>query len=92
MKEILRKHLKKYPEMQIQDAVKLLFQSEFGPGHLLSNTEYAKKLLKEEIELTKDNEPVVEEISENYVRYYLGCLTQDELEAYLKDYLNKDFR
>ena len=38
-------HYEKYPEMQIQDAVKLLFQSEFGPGHLLSNTDYARKYL-----------------------------------------------
>lgn len=79
MKEILRKHLKKYPKMQIQDAVKLLFQSEFGPGHLLSNTAYAEKLLREEIELTKENEPEMEEISDSFVRYYLGHLTQDDV-------------
>ena len=83
MKEILRKHLDKYPQMQIQDAVKLLFQSEFGPGHLLSNTAYAEKLLREEIEVTKDKEPEIEEISDQFVRYYLGNQTQGDVEDVL---------
>ena len=83
MKEILRDHFYKYPEMQIQDAVKLLFQSEFGPGHLLSNTDYARKLLVDEIELTKDHDSVIEVISNQYVRYYLGHLTQEDVEDVL---------
>ena len=83
MKEILRNHFYKYPKMQIQDAVKLLFQSEFGPGHLLRNTDYARKLLMEEIELTKEDEPRVEVISNQYVRYYLGQLTQNDVEDVL---------
>ena len=80
MKEILKDHLKKYPQMQIQDAVKLLFQSEFGPGHLLRNTDYARKLLVEEIELTKDDESAIEKISDQYVRFYLGNLTLDDID------------
>ena len=83
MKEILRDHYHKYSKMQIQDAVKLLFQSEFGPGHLLSNTDYARKLLIEEIELTKENKPEIEVISDQFVRYYLGCLTQEDVEDVL---------
>ncbi len=83
MKEILKDHLKKYPQMQIQDAVKLLFQSEFGPGHLLRNTDYARKLLVEEIELTKDDESAIEKISDQYVRFYLGDLTLDDIDDVL---------
>ena len=83
MKEILKDHLKKYPQMQIQDAVKLLFQSEFGPGHLLRNTDYARKLLVEEIELTKDDESAIEKISDQYVRFYLGNLTLDDIDDVL---------
>ena len=83
MKEILKDHYHKYPKMQIQDAVKLLFQSEFGPGHLLNSTDYARKLLKEEIELTKENEPEIEVISDQYVRYYLGKCTKDDEEDIL---------
>lgn len=37
MKETLLKHCAKYPRMQIQDAVKLLYQSEFGGGHMISD-------------------------------------------------------
>ena len=83
MKEILKDHLKKYPQMQIQDAVKLLFRSEFGPGHLLRNTDYARKLLVEEIELTKDDESAIEKISDQYVRFYLGNLTLDDIDDVL---------
>ena len=83
MKEILKDHLKKYPQMQIQDAVKLLFQSEFGPGHLLRNTDYARKLLVEDIELTKDDESAIEKISDQYVRFYLGNLTLDDIDDVL---------
>ena len=83
MKEILKDHLKKYPQMQIQDAVKLLFQSEFGPGHLLRNTDYARKLLVEEIELTKDDESAIEKISDQYVRFYLGNLTLEDIDDVL---------
>ena len=37
MRKILLKNYTKYPEMQVQDAVKLLYQSEFGGGHMISD-------------------------------------------------------
>ena len=37
MKEILMKQFARYPQMNIEDAVKLLFQSEFGGGHMVAN-------------------------------------------------------
>lgn len=37
MKGILQCHAKRYPEMQAQDYVKLLYQGEFGGGHFISN-------------------------------------------------------
>lgn len=37
MKEILMKQFARYPQMKIEDAVKLLFQSEFGGGHMVAN-------------------------------------------------------
>ena len=39
MKEILLAHLKQYPQMQLQDVVKLLYQSEFGGGHMITSPE-----------------------------------------------------
>ena len=37
MKEILLEQWKHHPEMEITDAVKLLYQSEFGGGHMVSD-------------------------------------------------------
>lgn len=36
--DILDYHAKKYPLMRPADAVKLLYQNEFGIGHLISDT------------------------------------------------------
>ena len=48
MKEILLAHLKQYPQMQLQDVVKLLYQSEFGGGHMITSPEKSLDRLKEE--------------------------------------------
>ncbi len=37
MRQLLLDHLKKYPLMQLQDCIKLLYQSRFGCGHFLSD-------------------------------------------------------
>jgi len=46
--KILLKHYVLYPEMQIQDMVKLIYQNEFGGGHLIKNKEDSLKRLQEE--------------------------------------------
>lgn len=48
--EILLYHLKKYPLMMPQDAVKLCYQSAFGCGHLIKNEETALSMLKNEMD------------------------------------------
>lgn len=83
MKKILLQHFNRYSQMQIQDAVKLIFQSEFGPGHLIENTEYARKLLVKEIEETKKLLPEIVELSENLVRLHLGKMNQSHVELIL---------
>ena len=35
VKNILTLHARRYPAMEIRDYVKMLSQSEFGPGHLV---------------------------------------------------------
>ena len=37
MREILLEHGDRYPDMKPEDAVKLLYQSEFGGGHMISD-------------------------------------------------------
>lgn len=49
LEEILISHYKKYPCMQIQDAVKLIYQNEFAGGHLISNEAESLARLREEI-------------------------------------------
>jgi len=48
LKDILLYHLKKYPEMQLTDIIKLVYQNEFGCGHMLDDeSESLARLLKE---------------------------------------------
>ena len=56
MEQILRSHFARYPAMTPQDAVKLLYQSAFGPGHLIADPAYALRRLEEEIERIKTEE------------------------------------
>lgn len=43
-----------HPYAQPQDYIKLIFQSEFGPGHLIPNPDWAKNRLYEEWQQVKD--------------------------------------
>lgn len=48
LKDILLYHLKKYPEMQLTDIIKLVYQNEFGSGHMLDDeSESLARLVKE---------------------------------------------
>lgn len=53
MKEILLRHFEKYPKMQVTDAVKLLYQSEFGGGHMIANPGKSLNWIKTEWEQMK---------------------------------------
>ena len=48
MKEYLFRQIERYPEMQVEDAVKLLYQSEFGGGHMIKNPHASLKWIREE--------------------------------------------
>ena len=52
VRDILLTHAARYPKMQPTDAVKLLFQSEFGGGHLVANEERFRAYLRAEYEQT----------------------------------------
>ena len=56
MIEIIKEHIKNYPQMQIQDVAKLLYQSEFGGGHLIADANRSLERIKAEYEaLTESN-------------------------------------
>ena len=46
-------HVGLYPEMQIQDMVKLIFQNEFAGGHFISNEQKSLYRLLDEYEAVR---------------------------------------
>ncbi|MDD4494266.1 MAG: hypothetical protein PHV32_07950 [Eubacteriales bacterium] len=52
LKEILTRHCRKYPELEVVDIIKLVYQNEFGCSHLLRNETEGLEWLKKEWEST----------------------------------------
>lgn len=78
MKEILLEHFHRYPQMQLQDAVKLLYQSEFGGGHMVTSPEKSLKSLEDEWKGCKGRKPpvVCESIGGGMHRIYIDALNE----------------
>ncbi|WP_249299610.1 uridine kinase family protein [Feifania hominis] len=49
---VLRAHAKSHPEMRVQDAVKLVYQNEFGGGHLITDERASLERLQAEMAAT----------------------------------------
>ncbi len=75
MQEIFIQHFDKYPEMEIKDYYKLLYQAEFGVKHLLVDTVKSKTyLIKELNSIEPKDENLYEYISndKNIIRLNLN--------------------
>ena len=48
MEDILFAHASRYPLMEPRDAVKLIYQNEFGGGHLIRNEKACLEFLSKE--------------------------------------------
>ena len=74
MKIFLKYHLNKYPKMQNQDKIKLIYQASLGPAHLVNDLNEKKvyKYILKEIKYSKNNQNkddnYYEWISEDYLR------------------------
>ena len=81
MKSILLAHAAKYPMMEPTDAVKLIYQNEFGGGHLIRDEEACLNFLRREYESTPQNpdQPLLEEIGNSMVRVNLAALDAHRL-------------
>ncbi len=79
LEEVLLSHFRRYPEMEIADAVKLVYQNEFGSAHLLRDMGESLKRLREEMAgLEADpDEPLFEAIGNGLCRMNLrACLAK----------------
>lgn len=90
LKHILTLHAQRYPKMRPQDAVKLLYQHQFGPGHLVKDPASALKRLCDEWAQTPPDSavPLFEDIGNNLVRVMLPAWSSEEYPA---ETLNNDF-
>ena len=74
IEEIIAFHAKRYPLMQPQDAVKLLYQHSFGVGHLIPDSHaFLERLIRETEETgTVPGIPLTEPIGNDLVRVMLA--------------------
>ena len=82
LKAILIAHAKRYPLMQPTDAVKLIYQNEFGGGHLIRDEQACLNYLRREYEsVAKDpHGPLYEKIGNGIVRVNLAAVKPEDLE------------
>lgn len=82
LEPILRIHADRYPKMEPTDAVKLIYQNEFGGGHMIPSPEKALSYLRREYDATLHDptQPLREEIGNGMVRINLAALQPEELE------------
>ena len=75
METVFLAHFERYPQMTAQDAVKLLYQSAFGPGHLIPDKGLALERLKQELENTPADaaQMLLEPIGGGYARLHLAA-------------------
>lgn len=72
MRQILLDHQARYPLSEAQDYLKLLYQSEFGGGHLIENPQWALDYLKSELrEMSPAGTPGLESIGGGLCRLHL---------------------
>lgn len=82
LERILRLHGTKYPAMEPTDAVKLIYQNEFGGGHLIRDEDACLAYLRREYEaVEKDGQmPLYEFIGNGIVRVNLAAVAEEDLE------------
>jgi dephospho-CoA kinase len=74
-RELLTSHLRTYPNLQVQDVFKFLFQSAFGCEHLVSDEEKVLSYIKTEYSaLDKASAPRTDALDGDYSRAHLSWL------------------
>ncbi len=79
---ILLLHRERYPLLEPQDYVKLIYQNEFGPGHMISDPNMAlKRLFDEAQSLVSFARYPSDPIGNGLVRVHINGLSYDTLTA-----------
>ena len=76
MRSILLAHAARYPKMEPRDAVKLLYQNEFGGGHMIPDEEKCLSYLESEYCSISPASgiPILEDIGSGFFRVNLAAL------------------
>lgn len=74
-------HFLRYPQMLLQDLFKLVYQNEFGCGHMATDYNEVMARLQNELELISGNLelPLIEDIGNGYARLNLAKAKQGKL-------------
>lgn len=85
--KILREHMNTYPLMEPQDYGKLIFQSVFGPEHMVTDRQAVREYMREEFfGMTQEATPQVpEDIGNGLCRFPLGACPSMEAAELLTD-------
>ena len=79
VEDILLEHYQKYPQMELNDFIKLIYQNSFGPRHMHNPSKKdVLKYLDEEIKVVTNETEIIEDIGNGYVRVYLSKETNME--------------
>lgn len=89
LRAILPDQAKRYPLMEPVDAVKLIFQNEFGGGHMISNEDACLAYLRKEYAATTHdlNATLAEPIGNGIVRIHLSALEEGRVETLGKAFI-----
>lgn len=81
LERILLTHAERYPKMEPTDAVKLIYQNEFGGGHLIRDAQACLQYLRDEYAQVEKNPAALcsEEIGNGLIRVHLAALPPQAL-------------
>lgn len=81
LEQILLLHAARYPKMEPMDAVKLIYQNEFGGGHLIRDEAACLAYLHREYEAVSHDPEMIpaEPIGNGIVRIYLAAVREEDL-------------
>lgn len=85
--QIIKTHREKYPKMEAADYGKLIFQSEFGPNHLIAEKQSVVSYIKQEYAAVSENSSpkVPEWIGGELCRFPLSAITSDRAAGLLAE-------